>query len=105
MTTVIIKVASEVVFKALTDDIVSTVLKKATMANKVVQERLDWFSEASGVFCILNERQLREYFWRLSSVNTKSLIFVFRALGRKIAHNIQLWSERSNFLTNAYGIG
>ena len=56
LTTVIIKVASEVVFKAVTDDIFSEVLVKATMANKVFQERLDRFSEVSGVFCILNGR-------------------------------------------------
>ena len=53
VTTVIIKVASEVVFKALTDDIASIVLKKTTMAKVVFQERLDWLSEfrGLGVFC------------------------------------------------------
>ena len=95
MTTVIIKVASEVVFKAVTDDIVSTVLKKATMA-QVFQERLDWFSEALRLFCILSRPQQKEYFRRVSSVNTKSLIFVFRA------HNTQLWSEKSKFLTKKF---
>ena len=33
VTTVIIKVASEVVFKPVTDDIVSEVLKKTTVSN------------------------------------------------------------------------
>ena len=53
VTTVIIKVASEVVFKALTDDIASIVFKKRTMAKVVFQERLDWLSEfrGLGVFC------------------------------------------------------
>ena len=36
VTTVIIKVTSEVVFNALTDDIVSIVLKKTAMAKVVV---------------------------------------------------------------------
>ena len=56
VTTVIIKVASEVVFKAVTDDIISEVLKKATMA-QVFQERLIWFSEALRLFCILSTPQ------------------------------------------------
>ena len=53
VTTVIIKVASEVVFKAVTDDIASIVLKKTNMAKVVFQERLDWLSEfrGLGVFC------------------------------------------------------
>ena len=84
VTTVIIKVASEVVFKALTDDIASIVLKKTTMAKVVFQERLDWLSEfrGLGVFCGETEGIFR----RVSSVNTKSLIFVLLALGHKMSH-------------------
>ena len=97
VTTVIIKVASEVVFKAVTDDIVSTVLKKATMA-QVFQERLDWFSEALRLFCILSRPQQKEYFRRVSSVNTKSLIFVFWALGCKMPQNSKFCLKEVIFL-------
>ena len=97
--TVIIKVASEVFFKSVTDDIMSKVMKKTTVS-KMVQERLDCFSEASRVYCVWNGSQWREYFWRMSSVKffTKSLIFVFLALGRKIPHNTKHQSERSDFI-------
>ena len=67
ITTVIIKVASEVVFKLMTDAIVSKVLKKTTVS-KVLQKRLDWFSEASRVYCVSNGPTRREYFRRVSSV-------------------------------------
>ena len=99
VTTVIIKVANEVVFKLVTDDIVSKVRKKTTVS-KMVQERLDCFSEASRVYCVWNGLQWREYFQRMSSVKffTKSLIFVFLALGCKIPHNTKHQSERNKKL-------
>ena len=99
VTSVIIKVASEVGVKLVTDDIVSKVRKKTTVS-KMVQERLDCFSEASRVYCVWNGLQWREFFRIMSSVKffTKSLIFVFFALGRKIPHNTKHLSERNDFI-------
>ena len=52
------------------------------------------------MYCVSNGPQRREYFRKVSSVRfTKSLIFVFLALGRKISHNTKQQSERSNFTT------